>query len=834
MGTKRQRIEDVCHHSKRPRLLGGNTASDAQQNDIRDKALAAALARSAQKGLIKSNPKPASDDNGKTAISGITKSISVPLGGNFSATNVPPQAVVSADKPSSSATVTVGKDVHPDQNVEAVTSPTPEQIRGSIGQFFEPPLQVEQTFIDTLSVIPVRDQQKPCGVRNDNNKCYRNAVLTALIGSDRFIQYLKGWHMPQEYDKESGYQQNKGHLLQLFDNIRFWADAVPASPDDERDLTRAVRHLWKTTCYRRRKSARPVTITTFWENSWYKTPPSEGGDENSQEDAGCFLTWLFESIEGQFANAQSLVTEDLHQSKFSYLTKIRLASRMLCPICAKVQQRVEARSENSPWMLDLEPTRQPEGQPSRRDVSLEECLKNTLNERMEWRCDRCATRSWTTKQNKIQHAPPVLIMNLGRAYRTPIIPKEDSQGNPLKDANNNWIIEKEAQDCKDLTAVQIPQHLDVSRWLNPHEFGEGSKVQYKLASVVSHQGATLHRGHYVSHVRGGSRRNEWYCLDDHHVSRILYDKLSDNDVADMSANAFSNRRTPVLLIYDRDFPTEVVKPGRAHSNLEKAKVDTEDHSQSTTHPDDNVAPPAPEEQNLQTSALAQPGAVTNTTASASLPQSTDGLHSSTASKTSKTVDESNDQSSKTTPGQVSNDGHGQGAADLFKAIQTACSVTVPQSALVQTRDAGTQTNLQSDVDVSQVPAITVSGSEDDVDWPQAEVETKLKIGDTIIQYPKAFIQQFNRATARDIEFDAKITVPGGKAAKVEAKIASELDYFELDLAEAVVDQEIKQRKKDQRLKQAPKSWKKRWQVVKHTQNDRWRRGTNQSLRSAKR
>lgn len=54
---------------------------------------------------------------------------------------------------------------------------------------------------------------------------------------------------------------------------------------------------------------------------------------------------------------------------------------------------------------------------------------------------------------------------------------------------------------KSMQAVSIPRYLDVTPWLEPHQFNAGSVAKYRLSSVVSHIGTDSKSGHYICHAR---------------------------------------------------------------------------------------------------------------------------------------------------------------------------------------------------------------------------------------------------------------------------------------------------------------------------------------------
>lgn len=78
------------------------------------------------------------------------------------------------------------------------------------------------------------------------------------------------------------------------------------------------------------------------------------------------------------------------------------------------------------------------------------------------------------------------------------------------------------QQKKNLQAVEFPDVLDVTDWLEPNDYGAGSVSKYRLSGVVSHSGPAFDSGHYVSFVRDARHQDSWYGMNDRTVStRIL-------------------------------------------------------------------------------------------------------------------------------------------------------------------------------------------------------------------------------------------------------------------------------------------------------------------------
>lgn len=117
-------------------------------------------------------------------------------------------------------------------------------------------------------------------------------------------------------------------------------------------------------------------------------------------------------------------------------------------------------------------------------------------------------------------------------------------------------------------AVLVPEELDISRHLNAHEFGEGSRVTYSLASVISHQGEDSTWGHYVSYLQQSHHdRKTWFKVNDHVVTGVRLSDFDDSRAAKMALGEFQRRATPYILFYERNFETDIITTGRAATNI---------------------------------------------------------------------------------------------------------------------------------------------------------------------------------------------------------------------------------------------------------------------------
>lgn len=120
----------------------------------------------------------------------------------------------------------------------------------------------------------------------------------------------------------------------------------------------------------------------------------------------------------------------------------------------------------------------------------------------------------------------------------------------------------------DMKAIKIttPVKFDIDGLdLSPYLFNEpvegersvagedrfGNPSRYHLYAVVSHQGRSLHEGHYIAYVRGGPG-STWFRCNDDVVQRM---EGSGTQVSERLSNEWFSPKstfTPVLLFYKRE------------------------------------------------------------------------------------------------------------------------------------------------------------------------------------------------------------------------------------------------------------------------------------------
>jgi ubiquitin C-terminal hydrolase len=138
--------------------------------------------------------------------------------------------------------------------------------------------------------------------------------------------------------------------------------------------------------------------------------------------------------------------------------------------------------------------------PTGEDLTLLDCIADTLRDRDQRWCTECSTQmrrvnpDTTNRDDRawryIRDCPEVLFTRLERFREVP--------------------TKKGVRDEKIIAPLAIPETLDLSEFLEYHSYGEGSVFQYELRGVVSHIG-TIKGRHYVAHVKEGKN---WWRVDD--------------------------------------------------------------------------------------------------------------------------------------------------------------------------------------------------------------------------------------------------------------------------------------------------------------------------------
>ena len=120
----------------------------------------------------------------------------------------------------------------------------------------------------------------------------------------------------------------------------------------------------------------------------------------------------------------------------------------------------------------------------------------------EKKCEKCSNA--LTKNTKIQIAPNILILVIGRFYH-------DTNSGQLTKNNTPINIDENLS-----FEVECPNLMFNLEQINFKEKCVPKKVEYELIGIINHYGKDLYQGHYISYCWDFLRR-QWFKCDDHEV-----------------------------------------------------------------------------------------------------------------------------------------------------------------------------------------------------------------------------------------------------------------------------------------------------------------------------
>lgn len=400
-------------------------------------------------------------------------------------------------------------------------------IPRSGGPTFTQPLERDDVVDDAIALF-TRSYSRPVGFHNPNVECYLNSVLAALASSRQLIAYLENWYRRNEDEANS---MKRHSLLHRILNVAgTWYRSASQKTVNQ------VRSHFVENCVIARDGSTPST-SSKWQ------PWAERAQDRllmRQQDASEFLAWLLESISGQLARSggASLGDEAYNmtgaQKRFNALFQFSLTNRLTCTTCSPpVRWRSPRLHGHREYILQLVT---PDDSEPR--TTLESLIDNYFNDTVSrWRSDECGHLCQNAEQKpRLQSLPSVLFIH---AHRTK--------------------MSKARTMYKTLSYVRIPERLDMSEYLEPHQFGKGSLAKYRLRAIVSHGHSsvpsrrlpTLNSGHYVSVVRTGIRDNTWYLIDDERVQQCNLNDFNDSrGRTTVGPKGFEYEATPLIMLYE--------------------------------------------------------------------------------------------------------------------------------------------------------------------------------------------------------------------------------------------------------------------------------------------
>lgn len=140
----------------------------------------------------------------------------------------------------------------------------------------------------------------------------------------------------------------------------------------------------------------------------------------------------------------------------------------------------------------------------------------------KYQCDKCQTHCEARRWWQLAALPHVLTVHL----------KLFAFDEPISGAGGKVPV-----------AMSCPMRMNFGAWCSPKCVE--SDDEYRLTSVIVHEGTAASSGHYYSYVYR-RESDEWYCFDDSAVSQINEDELSKTLFTSMRSC-----RTAYLLFYTR-------------------------------------------------------------------------------------------------------------------------------------------------------------------------------------------------------------------------------------------------------------------------------------------
>jgi len=432
----------------------------------------------------------------------------------------------------------------------------------SVGPPFTPLLRGPD---DLQKLVRMRKQRRgkiPVGISNrSGNHCYRNAVLTLLLNSESFVAYMK-WTNNDEPDLPDPESLNQLLLRRL----GFMAAEVDKDkPETQKRLDQTVKLFWKATCFPK-KTGNAQSQTELPMGSWAGFRGRKDGatkyPDSHEEDAAEYLGWILETIYQQLeqypsANGYDNTGRSSAQRNFNWLLGMGKARRDVCSKCSwRVKRRVLAPREHL-WILSLPESSSARGtNPASISTTLVDLIQNDMQTTLAGaQCYRCKrTNVDLERYDDIKQAPEILFICIAR-YK----------GKEVRHKNGKVSFKA----VKDLDVVEIPDDLELSEFLNRHDYGTGSVVEYRLAGMISHSGESATSGHYHSFVRGGAKKEQWYRINDSRVKACDLQDVNDSKTNTLSSSDFKTRFTPYILMYEINPQTSKTAPGRAAQNVDE-------------------------------------------------------------------------------------------------------------------------------------------------------------------------------------------------------------------------------------------------------------------------
>ncbi len=209
-----------------------------------------------------------------------------------------------------------------------------------------------------------------------------------------------------------------------------------------------------------------------------------------QEDAHEFLRYLVDSLQRSYLSSMR-ASKDLDMpsketTPFNQIFGGYLRQDITCLKCKHVSTTFQHFMD---LLLDIRHVNTIEE--ALQHHFRQERLGNSADEANMYKCEKCKVKVQARKRCFIEQPPAVLCIQLKRFTLL------------------GGKISK---------PVRLSHHINMANYINPRSNAEGSPVQYKLVSMITHVGPSPNCGHYTAIGEAGS--GQFFQFDDSHVRMI--------------------------------------------------------------------------------------------------------------------------------------------------------------------------------------------------------------------------------------------------------------------------------------------------------------------------
>lgn len=393
------------------------------------------------------------------------------------------------------------------------------------------------TFLKAYSLKHVAAALLPRGLLNRSNWCFVNAILQALLACPPFYNMMKNLAAIINPLK-----QNKSKTPMLDSIVEFVSefsvlDAAQINKPQKKDKNRKKDDIVTGI------SLEPMYVYNMLLNLEDETFKVVDG---RQEDAEEFLSCLLNGLSDEMTNKMKLVADDASaeaneddqneedvdddwkevgaKGRSCVTRRVADAAQVTTPIQALAlgMCRSCVKSETGDNSATLQPfyTLQLDIQDDDVKSVGDALVKNFANEKLDgFICSKTKKEIEATRSLSIEELPPILILHLKRF---------------VYDGTTGGVQ-------KILKQIEFSVDLEVSKSILSAECRASNKQrQYKLFSVVYHNGREATKGHYVTDIFH-TGYSSWLHCDDSQVSATC----------EQSVLAPSPTSTPYILLYRR-------------------------------------------------------------------------------------------------------------------------------------------------------------------------------------------------------------------------------------------------------------------------------------------